>query len=198
MHTRTKWALCILFFLLAGCSAADSVNKFVYPPPSPVRAVSDPSFNPRELDKVAIIIREDSARGLPYRLMEDEFITALIGKGYKVPSRSDMKAVVREIDFQRSALTDADAAKIGKMMNVRAVMIVSVTNYDSVRGQYNHMEATLSARLVGVEKSDVLWIGTHSAKTSSTRSGNSALFSTLARRVASAFPAKHETTTDRR
>jgi len=164
---------------LAGCGP-----RRVEPP----RTVSDPSFNPQEIPKIAVLVLP--ARPLPTRMIEDEFITVLIRKGYKVPSRSDLEELMKESKFQRSGLTDSDAARLGKILNVPAVLIVSLTEFDIKTGRdYSYVNATLSARLIGVEKTEILWIGTIS-DWHSTRNSNY-LLTNMARNIARSIPAMY-------
>jgi hypothetical protein len=154
----------------------------------PPRTVSDPSFNPQEINKIAVLVMP--ARNMPTRLIEDEFITSLMRKGYKVPSRSDLEQLMRESKFQRSGLTDGDAARLGKILNVPAVLIVSITEYDVKNSRdYSYVNATMSARLIGVEKTEILWIGTNSDWHSSRNSN--LLLSSLARNIARSIPARY-------
>jgi len=124
-----------------------------------VQTSSKPGFDPQRLDKIAILV--EKGREIPDRMIEDEFISALLRKNYTVAARSDIQAVLKEIQFQKSVLTDDDAIKLGKVLNVQAVLIVSVTSL-KVNKEKKQLECCLDARLIGVERSEVLWIGTHS------------------------------------
>ena len=86
-------------------------------------------------------------------------------KGYRVSDRSDVDRVLQEIHFQQSGLTDeAGASRLGKMLNVEAVLIVKVmpgkTIYHSEgpfsANRYYNATCDVSARLVSVERAEVL------------------------------------------
>jgi hypothetical protein len=183
--------LCIAAaFFLFGCS---SRTANVTPP------TSERAFNPGKIEKIAVLITQgqvikDRRLKIPERLLEDEFIKALLAKGYRVPSRSDIKQLTNEPDYQRSALSDPDAAKIGKALNVPAVLIVSVTHFSTAKETHdfkasNELNATLSARLISVERVEVLWINSLSGSGESKNVG--ILMESLARQVADSFPARN-------
>ncbi|MCC6695760.1 MAG: hypothetical protein IT365_09035 [Candidatus Hydrogenedentes bacterium] len=111
------------------------------------------------------------------RQLEDEFTRALLQKGYSVASRSDTEQIIRELRFQReSGYTDADAAELGRILNVSGVIIVSVTANDVSResNEYTSLDGkshrtyyyqglgAASARLIEVRSSEILWQGSHS------------------------------------
>lgn len=177
-------------FLLVSC----------IPQAKPVRTVTNPGFNPTAINKIAIFVQDGRnfrhAKNFPQRLVEDEFMTGLIGKGYSVPARSDIEKIMKEQQFQHSGLADEDAAKLGKILNVPAILIVSLTQYENknsghTSNQYimDRVEATLSARLVSVEKTEVLWVGTYSARAKKDQGSN--LCATIARRIADSFPSRY-------
>lgn len=151
-----------------------------------VKAVSAPSFKQANLSKVAIVWpskqgyqQQDNSQ----QAIEDEFTMALMEKGYSVATRSDVQAILQEQTFQhQSGMTDADVSKLGKLLNVPAVMIVSVSELKSERKaddtvnlgiirlkvQNDPQEAqrqkfvnscSMGARLLGVEKGEILWFG---------------------------------------
>ena len=126
---------------------------------SSVKTTSKPGFNAQRLDKIAILA--ERGREIPDRMIEDEFISALLRKDYTIAARSDIQAVLKEMQFQKTGLTDDDAVNFGKVLNVQAVLIVSVTSL-KVNREKKQLECTLDARLISVEKSEVLWIGTNS------------------------------------
>ena len=123
-----------------------------------VQTSSRPGFNTQGLDKIAILVEKGGE--IPDRMIEDEFISALLRKDYTIAARSDTQAVLKEMQFQKSGVTDDDAVKLGKVLNVQAVLIVSVTSLKV--NKKKRLECGLDARLIGVERSEMLWIGTHS------------------------------------
>ena len=136
----------VIIFFITSCATA--------PYELPVKHVAAPSFNPNKHYKLAILIEPNTK--LPSRLIEDEFMKLLISKGYTISSRSDVMSIMRELKFQHKGLTDGDASKIGKMLNVPAVLIVSLTNYHKESGWIN---ISVGARMIDVEKAEILWLG---------------------------------------
>jgi hypothetical protein len=169
---------------LAALTASFSLASCATP-----RSVTSANFDPEKFSRVAVLAiaeQPDVNPGL-LRRMEDEFTMAIINKGYSVVSRSDVQRVMREIDFQRnSGLTDSGertASKIGKILNVPGIVLVAVNNigerehYTPGSSGYSRSKngevssysygpssmvissAAVSARLIDVQTTDVLWIG---------------------------------------
>jgi hypothetical protein len=143
-------------------------------------------------------MRERSLPESALRLLEDEFIFVLLNKGYSIASRSDVESIIREMRFQHSGLTDQDAARLGKLLNVPAVLIVSVTQlrtepYEGYKVNYQPVyydtTAAMGARLISVEKGEILWFGKHKGtyRVRADREGTESLVS-LARTIAGSFP----------
>jgi hypothetical protein len=87
-------------------------------PPVIASVQPSPEFFARPPQKIAVIVIRLSRDDVPRREIEDVFIRTLISKGFRVVSRSDIKPLQDEIEFQRrSGLTDKDAAKLGRMLN---------------------------------------------------------------------------------
>jgi hypothetical protein len=110
-------------------------------------------FNNNLINSIAVFVEGDTRNN--YRSVEDEFVKALISKNYKVPARSDLKDILREQNFQGSDITNSAAARIGKILNVDAIIIVSI--YDNTN--------EVGARMIDVNSSEILWIGKTSTGT---------------------------------
>lgn len=152
------------------------------------RSVTSSNFNAEKYNRVAVIAVPEQPKINPglLRRMEDEFTMEIIGKGYSVVSRSDVQRVMNEISFQASGLTDSGekgAAKIGKILNVPGIVLVGVNNVAeqnhftpgssgytrNKKGQVSAYSngpsnmvissAAISARLIDVQTTDVLWVG---------------------------------------
>lgn len=172
---------------------------------APARAESSTSanFRPSEYDRIAIIISDETGKlrrdvGI-LRQVEDEFISSLIDKGYRVAARSDVNALLGELRFQSGHISEADAAELGHMLNVPAVLLVTITNIDGSseyvryrdgggeRVYYAH--GGLGARLVGVETSEVLWVSSHATRMKIEDNRNEQrILPYIAEMVAVAFP----------
>ena len=119
--------------------------------------------------------------------IEDVFIRFLIGKGYSYASRKEVREIMLEQAFQHSGLTDSDAVKMGKLLNVPAVIVISVSNLgqvdtfdgnpvDAARGLIAFpfqlagallmphsgsnclMRCSMTARLISTQTGEVLWL----------------------------------------
>lgn len=151
------------------------------------RSAVSPNFSPEKYSRVAVMANaeQDGVNPGVLRRMEDEFTMELIRKGYSVVSRSDVQRVIKEIQFQNSGLTDSaqQAAKIGKILNVPGFVLVAVNNvedknhYVAASSGYSQNKkgetfaysngpsnlvissAAISARLIDVSSTDVLWVG---------------------------------------
>ena len=172
-------------------------------PRRPPETSSDAAFHPEAIAKLAVIVVSER-RGAPgrevqtdqQRLVEDEFVQALLAKGYSVASRSDVEAIVKEQRFQRSGLTEGDAAAIGKMLNVPAVLVVRVTEASAqnvmapkTRRYVTEVRATMGARLIGVESGSVWWIGKHGdVRLGASRGAVTDILADVADSLAAAFP----------
>ncbi|HVY60327.1 MAG TPA: CsgG/HfaB family protein, partial [Planctomycetota bacterium] len=108
--------------------------------------------------------------------VQDQFEQVLISKEYAVASRSELQSVMKELKFQNSGLTDeSQAAEVGKLMNVDAVILVKVADptidavqsYNSFNGQTRvdyTARASISVRMIGVQNSQLLLSGSHRLK----------------------------------
>ncbi len=107
-----------------------------------------------KLDKVAVIdvtgiVMGDAAKNQ----IGDFFVLELLKKGYAPVERSQVQALLKEQKFQTSGMTSTeDAAKAGKILNVPAVILVSIPDYKD--------EMSITAKMVSVEDGSILWQGT--------------------------------------
>jgi hypothetical protein len=105
------------------------------------------------------------------RQVEDMFAQVLNEKGYKLVTRSDLKALIQEQAFQMSGLTDDNAVKVGKFLKVPLILLVGVTESTSetVAGAIPYGKTTkqtstlfaragVGARLVDVATGEVRWV----------------------------------------
>lgn len=176
--TRNLIVMIVTLLLVYGC-ASD--------PEKPIKYGSMASdFNAKQITKIAVICEDGTADKKdgknsptlfwgskdekdvkpPLRLIEDTIFQYLLDKGYKVAARSDVKSILQEISFQSSGLTDTDATRIGKLLNVPAVMIVTATsstkrhhnaNYYARTQAYDTYDCSLGARLLDVQSGEILW-----------------------------------------
>lgn len=138
------------------------------------------------------------------RQIEDEFIAGLLAQGYDVVAKSDVDKVIAEQHFQNSGVTsDGDASKLGKLLNVAAIFVVGVTDYRSSpteppiherllksKRKYFEANAGVNARMIGVEKGQMLWLGRCNSKKVTSEPGNelATQIVSVAKSVASTLP----------
>ncbi len=199
-HASWENAVRVLAMLLA----LQSLGACLLPPTAaqtPVRATQAPGFNPLTLPKLAIFVSEAGRRGRGTgvsRAIEDEFIGPLLQKGYQVVSRSDLDTLLGELRFQQRGVTEADVGKLGRMLNVPAILLVSVTGPEgystrqqTLDGRYINQRwarCTVGARLISVERAEVLWVAQDGGSFPADRVNDDAMLGYVARRVAWAFP----------
>jgi hypothetical protein len=115
------------------------------------------------LDKVAIVevtgrVYGDGAKNQ----ISNMFVMELMKKGYTVVERSQVKAILKEQEFQASDLaSEQGAAKAGQILNVPAVMLIDIPKYDSEK-------MSMSAKLIDVQTAAILWIGSGDGSTGKT------------------------------
>jgi uncharacterized lipoprotein YajG len=183
-------------FLFAGCNL---LQPPPLPPPPPAAWNAAPGFSPDSINKTAIFVDGGDAFATE---IEDAFITAAFRKGYRVSDRSDVDKVLQEIRFQQSGLTESDAARLGKMLNVPAVLIVKIRGAGvnsqqtglilNNQVQYNYVAwCEMSVRLISVEKAEVLGLADYGSRryTDSRQNVNPAVYFD-ALQLAQALPAR--------
>jgi hypothetical protein len=119
-------------------------------------------FNFAELEKVAILevsgaVAGDAAKNQIGSFFEME----LIKRGYTPVERSQVQALLKEQEFQASDITSSEgAARAGNILNVPAVMLISIPKYKE--------EMSMTAKMIDVEDGGILWIGNGSGSTGKT------------------------------
>jgi hypothetical protein len=107
-----------------------------------------------KLEKVAVIDVTGAVMGDAAKNQIGDFLVLeLLKKGYAPVERSQVQALLKEQKFQESGITFTDdAAKAGRILNVPAVILVSIPDYKD--------EMSITAKMVGVEDGAILWQGT--------------------------------------
>jgi len=83
-------------------------------------------------------------------------------KGHTVVERSQVKAILKEQEFQASDLADPQgAAKAGKILNVPAVMMIDIP-------KYTNEKINVTAKLIDVQTAAILWLGNGDGTTGKT------------------------------
>ena len=145
-----------------------------------VQTSMSPRFQPSSLSRVAVVVSDlsnqsnsrsrNSSSGIVHEV-EDAFLHSLVRGGYSVPSRSDVNTVMKELKFQNSDFTDDNAARLGRLLNVEAVIVVTITKneVESMRtdqGRVYRNNSAVSARLIEVESSEILWLASRDSNRS--------------------------------
>lgn len=76
------------------------------------------------------------------------FITYFSPNGYTLVERTLINAVIKEQHFQRSAITEHQAVKLGKILNVKYVVTGKI---NEIRGEYN-----VDVRVINVENGSII------------------------------------------
>jgi uncharacterized membrane protein YfcA len=83
----------------------------------------------------------------------------LLKKGYAPIERAQVQSLLKEQEFQASEITVAEgAAQAGKVLNVPAVLVVNVPEFDD--------KISITAKMVDVEDASILWLASGSGKSS--------------------------------
>ena len=140
------------------------------------RVTLSPLFRGSVYNRLAIFVVDNTrkfSRSGALRQVEDEFMRAVIEKGYTLAARSDIERILSEQNLQRSDITEKEIARIGRILNVPAVVIVSINNVSTqryqpiiaVKGQrYYSTSVSISARLISAELAEVLWISSYTGE----------------------------------
>ena len=132
----------------AGCASGESFVKRGY------------DFG--RIEKVAVAEVEGAVRGEAAKnQVADYFAMEFMGKGYGVVERRQVQAAIEEQQFQASDLTSREGvARAGEILNVQAIVVVNVATFGE--------EMTTTAKLIGVEDAELLWIASGTGGTGRT------------------------------
>lgn len=150
MRKICLYVLLVSILVLAGCAAGKGESH--------ARA----NFDFSKIDKVAVVdvagaVVGDAAKNQ----IGDFFVLELLKKGYAPVERAQVQTLLKEQKFQASEITTTkDAARAGKILNVPAVLLVNIPNYNE--------ELSMTAKLIDVEDGSILWLGTGSGRTGKT------------------------------
>jgi len=139
--------LIIAVLFIGGCSSGRAESH------------SRAGYNFSMIDKVAIVAVEGAVKSEPAKnQIADLFAMEFLKKGYAPVERAHVRVLLEEQEFQASELTtEAGAAEAGKILNVPAVLIISIPHFGE--------EIAMTAKLVDIQDGSILWIGNGSGKT---------------------------------
>ena len=114
------------------------------------------------IEKVAILEVSGEVEGeVVKNQIGDLFEMELLKKGYTPVLRGKVQALLKEQEFQASDITSEEgAAAAGKILNVPAVMLISIPKYEE--------DMSMTVKMIDVEGGAVLWMGTGTGSTGRT------------------------------
>lgn len=195
--------------VLSGCLLIIGLGCAVTPPAPPQpRVTVSKLFNPDVYNRVAVYVIDRAAyrfQAGDMRQVEDEFMRAVIEKGYTLAARSDIDQIKRELDVQASGFTEEALARKARALNVSAILLVSINDAKTYQYWPNFVTyggygpppmyfmgmASISARLISAELAQVVWISSFTGEyqVSGYDRGGEAL-APVARIVASGLPSR--------
>ena len=141
--------LIIAVLFIGGCSSGRAESH------------SRAGYNFSMIDKVAIVAVEGAVKSEPAKnQIADLFAMEFLKKGYAPVEWARVREKLEEQEFQASELTtEAGAAEAGKVLNVPAVLIISIPHFGE--------EIAMTAKLVDIQDKhgSILWLGSGSGKT---------------------------------
>jgi len=141
-----------------------------------------PTFNPANYPILGVYLENLSGERVEQgvlRGVEDEFMRAILTHGYSLAARSDIDRVLKEQRLQSSGITEEAIARVGRLLNVPAIVLITVNGIDTSNisppafndpnARYSRTRVSMSARMIMAERAEVLWISsyTHDFQTSS-------------------------------
>jgi len=91
--------------------------------------------------------------------ISDFFAFELLKHGYEPVERQQVRALLSEQEFQQADFTSREgAARLGRIANVEAVILVNVSRFDDEG-------ISMTAKMIDVEDGSILWVATGSART---------------------------------
>lgn len=198
----------VLMMSTAGCGGLEQLQQLERALQPAPRTTVSARFNPHEHERIAIFVEDNtgerSQNGLA-RQAEDEFMRAAMAKGYIVADRSNVNDVIQELRFQSSGATAQDYEQVGHMLNVSAILVVSIDDLATRREATHTIQtllekdgpeqayfsyATIGGRLISVREAEVLWVGSLTGKQMVSGSDGQAAVPYVSRLVATAMPAR--------
>lgn len=139
------WAgLAVSAVFLAGCTSGEGYYR--------------QDYDYSSVQKVAIVdvigpVGGEAARNQ----IADFFAMELLKKGYSPIERAQVHLLLKEQEFQASAITsNEDAAQAGRILNVPVVLIINVPKFGA--------DIQMTAKMVNVEDGSILWMATGKGK----------------------------------
>lgn len=144
MIIRTAILLAALTIFAAGCTSSEGHFR--------------QDYDYSTVQKIAVIdvigpVGGEAARNQ----IADFFSMELLKKGYSPIERAQVHILLKEQEFQASAVTSAeDAARAGQVLNVPVALIINVPKFGE--------DIQMTAKMVDVEDGSVLWMSSGQGK----------------------------------
>lgn len=111
------------------------------------------------IDKVAVVdvIGKTKSESVKTQIA-NFFEMELLEKGYSPIERAQVQVLLKEQEFQQSAITpEENAVQAGKVLNVPVVMLINIPSFGE--------NINLTAKMLDVEDGRVLWLSSGTART---------------------------------
>lgn len=153
---------------ILGSGLAAGLGGCAMTPESQSEASTDASFEASRATPLGVVVTDEAGR-VPRggaTEVETSCLQALMGKRYELVERAKLSSlVINELRFQQSGMTDADAVELGKLANAKAMLLVQVTDLQSVQSgnersliTFTRERARLTMRIIDVQTGKLLWL----------------------------------------
>jgi len=117
------------------------------------------TYDYNQVDKVAIVAIEGAVKSETAKdQIADFFAMELLNNGYAPIGRAQVRAKLGEQELDSAGLTTIEAAsEVGLILKVPVVMVVEIPHFDE--------EITMTAKMIDVEDSSIIWMGKSSGRT---------------------------------
>lgn len=134
-----------IVFLVGGCSSGE--GSFLE------------GYDFSSIDKIAVVdVIGDTKSESVKTQIANFFEMELLEKGYSPIERAQVQVLLKEQEFQRSAVTpEENAVQAGKVLNVPVVMLINIPKFGE--------NINLTAKMLDVEDGRVLWLSSGTART---------------------------------
>jgi hypothetical protein len=133
--------------LFSGCASGESVGRAGY------------DFT--KIRSVAVVSVEGLKSKSAQNEIADFFNMELLRKGYSPVERSQIDKVLEEQRFERTGVTTPDgAARVGRILNVQAVIMINIPKFDE--------DVHMTAKMVDTEDASIVWLGSGKGTTGKT------------------------------
>lgn len=139
-RTVTTISCCLSIIITIGCAVTPQA------PPQP-KVTTSKLFNPEVYNRIGVYVVDRTERRMfsgslsdgTLREVEDEFMRAVIEKGYTLAARSDIDQIKKELEIQSSAFSEEALARKAKAINVSAILLVSINDTNTYQYQPNYV-----------------------------------------------------------